>query len=41
MKIESLKLNLQALNRVSYTRDASKKYSLKAVPTIILFGKQG
>ena len=33
MKIESQRLDLQALTRVSQTRDASKKYSFETVTT--------
>ena len=38
IKIESQKLDLSTLNRVSYTRNASKKYSLKTKTTNYIVG---
>ena len=38
IKIESQKLNLQTLNRVSQTRNASKKYSLETRTTNYIVG---
>ena len=41
MKIESMRLDLQALNQVFQTRDVSMKYTFKTVPTNYIVWQAG